>query len=325
MFLKTHNWGKAARFFQALGFELEFETDHNSGQLRNGDGPYVFIAEVPERRGARGAARAEGRRCRRVQPDPAVEVVSAFEDTHYGHQGDDRAGPRRSHLDAAGAGRRRRVMTDRAGQHRGAHGAVAGAARRGRRAAARARGHVGLQLVAPDDGWRDRPDMDPVGTRGLPGLDRRPRPLRRGPGRRTGRPRRQPVRDARRRPRHLRRAPARPRRPPADLRGRSARRRRRGSGTGWWRPASASPTGCGWCRSTSRRGDSWWDGLPAAGFDPGRPAVVASTGVSMYLTKEATAATLRQLAALAAGSTVAMTFLLAGRARRRGRPSPGSR
>ena len=38
--------------------------------------------------------------------------------------------------------------------------------------------------------------------------------------------------------------------------------------------------------------------------------MVVSTGVSMYLTKEANAATLRQLAALAPGSTVAMTFLL---------------
>ena len=50
MFLETHNWGKAAKFFQALGYRLEFATDHNSGQLRNGDGPYVFIAEVPEDR-----------------------------------------------------------------------------------------------------------------------------------------------------------------------------------------------------------------------------------------------------------------------------------
>jgi len=37
---------------------------------------------------------------------------------------------------------------------------------------------------------------------------------------------------------------------------------------------------------------------------------VASTGVSMYLTKDAIAATLRQIAALAPGSTLAMTFLL---------------
>jgi methyltransferase (TIGR00027 family) len=57
-------------------------------------------------------------------------------------------------------------------------------------------------------------------------------------------------------------------------------------------------------------GDAWWDKLVAAGFDPARPAVVASTGVSMYLTKDAIAATLRQVAALAPGSTFAMTFML---------------
>jgi methyltransferase (TIGR00027 family) len=54
---------------------------------------------------------------------------------------------------------------------------------------------------------------------------------------------------------------------------------------------------------------SWWDGLLANGFDADKPAVVASLGVSMYLTREATAATLRQSAALAPGSTLAMTFL----------------
>jgi O-methyltransferase involved in polyketide biosynthesis len=37
---------------------------------------------------------------------------------------------------------------------------------------------------------------------------------------------------------------------------------------------------------------------------------VQSTGVSMYLTKDAIAATLRQIAALAPGCTLAMTFLL---------------
>lgn len=58
------------------------------------------------------------------------------------------------------------------------------------------------------------------------------------------------------------------------------------------------------------RGDGWWDGLVAAGYDPARPTVVASTGVSMYLSKETTAATLRQLADMAPGSTLAMTFLL---------------
>jgi methyltransferase (TIGR00027 family) len=55
-------------------------------------------------------------------------------------------------------------------------------------------------------------------------------------------------------------------------------------------------------------GGSWWEGLSDEGFDAGAPAVVASTGVSMYLTKEANAATLRQLASLAPGSTLVMTF-----------------
>lgn len=57
-------------------------------------------------------------------------------------------------------------------------------------------------------------------------------------------------------------------------------------------------------------GDVWWDRLAASGFDSRRPAVVASTGVSMYLTKDAIAAMLRQVAALAPGSTLAMSFLL---------------
>jgi methyltransferase (TIGR00027 family) len=55
---------------------------------------------------------------------------------------------------------------------------------------------------------------------------------------------------------------------------------------------------------------AWWDRIATAGFDARQPVVVASTGVSMYLSKEANAATLRQLAALEPGSTLAMTFLL---------------
>ena len=57
-------------------------------------------------------------------------------------------------------------------------------------------------------------------------------------------------------------------------------------------------------------GGSWWEQLKTVGFDTSQSAVVASTGVSMYLTKDAIAATLRQVAALASGSTLAMTFLL---------------
>jgi methyltransferase (TIGR00027 family) len=57
-------------------------------------------------------------------------------------------------------------------------------------------------------------------------------------------------------------------------------------------------------------GDAWRDKLAAAGFDAARPALLASTGVSMYLTREAVSATLRQVAALAPGSTLAMSFML---------------
>jgi methyltransferase (TIGR00027 family) len=57
-------------------------------------------------------------------------------------------------------------------------------------------------------------------------------------------------------------------------------------------------------------GGSWREALLTAGFDERQPAVVVSTGVSMYLTKEANAATLREVASLAPGSTFAMTVLL---------------
>lgn len=57
-------------------------------------------------------------------------------------------------------------------------------------------------------------------------------------------------------------------------------------------------------------GEAWREQLGAAGFDFAKPAVVASTGVSMYLTQEAIMATLRQVATLAPGSTLAMSFML---------------
>lgn len=57
-------------------------------------------------------------------------------------------------------------------------------------------------------------------------------------------------------------------------------------------------------------GESWQNRLTEAGFDSKRPAVTVSTGVSMYLTKEANLALLKQLAGLASGSVFAMTFML---------------
>ncbi len=57
-------------------------------------------------------------------------------------------------------------------------------------------------------------------------------------------------------------------------------------------------------------GDPWRERLAASGFDLERAAVVASVGVSMYLTRDAITATLHQAAALAPGSTLVMSFML---------------
>ena len=46
--IETHNWGSTVAFWQDLGYELEFETDHHSGRLRHpGGGPSLFVAERP--------------------------------------------------------------------------------------------------------------------------------------------------------------------------------------------------------------------------------------------------------------------------------------
>lgn len=56
--------------------------------------------------------------------------------------------------------------------------------------------------------------------------------------------------------------------------------------------------------------DDWWSALIGAGFDPSKSALVSSSGVSMYITKEATAATFERLSHMATGSLVVMTFML---------------
>ena len=169
---------------------------------------------------------------------------------------------------------------------------------------------IGLRLAAPDDGWRERPDMDPRGTSGFrAAIVARARFIEDLVAEQAGHGVTQYVilgagldTFAQRRPEIAAR--------PEGLRGRSAR------SPGLEAPAPdrarlrRSPTGCVLVPVDFEASGDWWEQVRAAGFDPGQPAVVVSTGVTMYLTKEATAATLRQLARLARGSTLAMTFLL---------------
>jgi hypothetical protein len=86
VFLETHNWGRSAKFFQALGFTLEFETGHSSGQLRSSDGPYVFIAEVPQDKAPGIQLVLKVPDADALDLDPVVEVVTPFEPTHWGTQ-----------------------------------------------------------------------------------------------------------------------------------------------------------------------------------------------------------------------------------------------
>ncbi len=169
---------------------------------------------------------------------------------------------------------------------------------------------VGLELAAPDDGWRGRPDMNPQHTAGFrasivararfiedlvaqAAADGVAQYVILGAGLDTFAQRR------------------------ADLGGRVQVYEVDQPATQEWKRRRLAELGYGlpgWLHLApsdfSQDGD-WQRQLTAAGFDDGQPAVISSAGVSMYLTKEANAAALRDLAAfLAPGSTVAMTFLL---------------
>src|SRR5438445_9569351 len=168
---------------------------------------------------------------------------------------------------------------------------------------------IGLRLAAPDQGWRCRPDMDPHATSHFrASIVARARFIEDlvveqashgvgqyvilGAGLDTF---------AQRKPEIA----CRLRVFEVDKPGPQAWKRQRLLELGFGVPE--------WLRLVSvdfEGGDAWWQRLAAAGFDASQPAVVASTGVSMYLTKDAIAATLRRIAALAPGSTLAMTFLL---------------
>ena len=155
VFLETHNWGKSAKFFQGLGYEIEFATDHNSGQLRRGDSPSLFISEVPEYRADSTARRARGGRCRRVPARRLRRGRRRMGGNPLGHKADDGSGSRRPRVDAAGAEK----MTGTALQPDST--AVRTALWRALHVEVDAPPHVlddpiGLRLAGPDPDWRAR-------------------------------------------------------------------------------------------------------------------------------------------------------------------------
>jgi methyltransferase (TIGR00027 family) len=168
---------------------------------------------------------------------------------------------------------------------------------------------IGLQMAAPDDGWRKRPDMDPGGTRPFrAGIVARARFVEDLLAEQAGRGVAQYVilgagldTFAQRRPEIASRLTVFE----VDQAGPQAWKRQRLIELGFGVPE--------WLRLVPvdfEAGGSWRDHVAAAGFDPGQPAVVVSTGVSMYLTREANEAALGEIAQLAPASMLAMTFLL---------------
>lgn len=168
---------------------------------------------------------------------------------------------------------------------------------------------IGLRLIAPDEGWRNRPDMHPEGTRGYrasivgrarfledlvleqmsSGIDQY---VILGAGLDTFAQRRAA-------------ATARLRIFEIDQPATQEWKQRRLVDLGFGVPNNLRLVPVDF-----EAGEPWREKLIACGFDASKPAVLASTGVSMYLTLDANRAALIEIAKLAPGSTLAMTFLL---------------
>lgn len=168
---------------------------------------------------------------------------------------------------------------------------------------------IGLRLVAPDEGWRSRPDMHPQGTsRFRASIVARARFIEDliveqvdlgvcqyiilGAGLDTF---------AQRKP---------------EVASKLRLFELDEPGTQVWKQRRLVELGFGipdWLRFVPvnfEEGTSLWEQLAKAGFDKTKPAVVSSLGVSMYLTKEAIEGTLREMVGLAPGSKFVMTFML---------------
>ncbi|RFS21766.1 SAM-dependent methyltransferase [Chitinophaga silvatica] len=167
---------------------------------------------------------------------------------------------------------------------------------------------VGLELIAPDDNWKQRPDMHPDFTKRLRAsivargrfiedliIDQSKKGISQyvilGAGLDTF---------AQRRP---------------DIASLLQIFEIDQPETQAWKQQRLKETGLGvpsWLHfvSVDFETTSWWDQLLKSGFDASKPAVIACTGVTLYLTWEAIMATLKQINTLAHGSTLAMTFYL---------------
>lgn len=167
---------------------------------------------------------------------------------------------------------------------------------------------IGLALAAPEDGWRDRPDMGPFTRPFRAAIVARARFIEDWIEDQAGRGVDQVVLLGAGLDTFVQRRPDLASRLTVfevDRPGPQAWKRQRLLELGY-----GVPEGLRLVPVDFEAGDGEWDRLAAAGFDAARPAVVASTGVSMYLTREAVTGTLNRAATLAPGSTLVMSFLV---------------
>lgn len=168
---------------------------------------------------------------------------------------------------------------------------------------------TGLQLIAPEEGWQQRPDMDPVFSRRVrAAMAARARFIEEliiketengitqyvilGAGLDTF---------AQRNPAVASRLHIYEIDEPGTLEWKRRRLIEAGYGVA---------SGLHFVGVDFEKGQSWWDRLLQAGFNPQQPAVIACTGVTLYLSREAISQLLRYIAGMAPGTKAAITFLL---------------
>ncbi|MCE9577915.1 MAG: VOC family protein [Deltaproteobacteria bacterium] len=84
LLIETHNWGKTVALWQGLGYVLEFETDHHSGQLRHPrGGPFLFIAERPSTQALQIVPMVAVSDPATFTPPHAATIVRPFERQHW--------------------------------------------------------------------------------------------------------------------------------------------------------------------------------------------------------------------------------------------------
>ena len=84
LLIETHNWGKTVAFWKGLGYVLEFETDHHSGQLRHPrGGPFLFVAERPPSQVLKVVPMLAVKDATQFSPPKAATIVRPFEPQHW--------------------------------------------------------------------------------------------------------------------------------------------------------------------------------------------------------------------------------------------------